>query len=60
MRARSVDRRAALYREALYNPELARDLAGLAFAGKGAEARARRLNAWLFDVGLSGPEDDER
>ena len=60
MRARSVDRRAALYREALYNPALARDLAGLAFAGKGAEARAQRLNAWLFDVGLSGPEDDER
>ena len=60
MRARSVDRRAALYREALYNPELARDLAGLAFAGKGAETRAQRLDAWLFDVGLSGPEDDER
>lgn len=56
IRGRSQIQSEALLREALYNPEVARDLSGMiGFPGE-RPGNARRLNAWLFNIGLGEQE----
>ena len=59
---RSEVQRQALFREALYNPEVAEDLAAMVGPGdpRVYGFRARRLNAWLFNIGIDSEtaEDD--
>lgn len=53
IRGRSQIRSDALLREALYNPEVARDLSSMiGFQGTKPEI-ANRLNVWLFNLGLN-------
>ena len=60
MRQRSLAAREALFREALYNPEVARELAAMTMVGRVPAARARRLNIWLFNAGLGTTRGDDR
>ena len=56
IRGRSQIQSDALLREALYNPEVARDLSSMiGFRGNRPES-ANRLNAWLFNLGMGEEE----
>lgn len=56
IRGRSQVESEALLREALYNPEVAKDLGSMiGFQGE-RPAAARRLNAWLFNIGMGEQE----
>jgi hypothetical protein len=56
IRGRSQIESEALLREALYNPEVARDLSGMIGVQGEKPAIARRLNAWLFNIGMGEQE----
>lgn len=57
IRGRSQIQSDALLREALYNPEVARDLSSMIGLTGTKPATANRLNAWLFNLGMN--EDDQ-
>lgn len=52
VRGRSIVESETLLREALYNPEVAKDLAGMIDVSAVGAETTRRLNAWLFNIGL--------
>lgn len=58
MRGRSQARSEALLKEALYNPEVARDLATMTHMSKVPHVIARRLYVRLFNLG-QGTRDDQ-
>jgi hypothetical protein len=51
-RGHSQQETAALLKEALYNPDIARDLVDLVQLPAKREAAAKRLNSWLLQVGV--------
>lgn len=53
LRGRSILRSRELLDEALYNPQVAKDLAEIAVRNRVRPEVANRLNAWLFNLGLS-------
>ena len=55
--ARSKASSEALLREALYNPEVARDMASMIGLKQNKPDAVKRLNVWLFNIGL-GAEDE--
>ena len=59
MRQRSLAAREALFREALYNPEVARELAAMTMVGRVPAARARRLT-WARQHSRVAPLPRER
>ena len=59
MRQRSLAAREALFRAALYDPAVARELAAMTMVGRVPAARARRLHIWLFNAGLGTTREDE-
>lgn len=61
LRGRSQAASEALLKEALYDPEVAKDLAAVAFDRAGKADVSRRLNARLFSLGLvdSGEEPSQ-
>lgn len=59
MRGRSQAESAALLREALYNPQVAKDMVDMLRLGPEHRAIARRLNARLFNLGLTSREQQE-
>lgn len=54
MRGRMQMESEALLREALYNPEVAKSLGDMIDVTVPKPASARRLNVWLFNLGLGG------
>jgi len=59
MRGRSLAESEALLREALYNPQVAKDMVDMLRLGPEHRAIARRLNARLFNLGLTSREHQE-
>lgn len=55
-RGRAILEEERLLREALYNPEVARDLRNIALERAKGPEPAKRLNVWLFNLGI--PSED--
>ena len=53
MRARSQRQQEALFREALYNSDVARGLAEMVNIGRMQPESARRLNVWFYNIGMT-------
>lgn len=58
IRGRSVAESQALLKEALYNKDVARDLAQLTRMKQVKPEIANRLNAWLFNLGVTGEREE--
>ncbi len=59
MRARTLAQQQALFKEALYDPDVARSLADMVTIGRLPRDEARRLNARLFALGMEPTSHDE-
>lgn len=58
MLSQSQASQAALFREALYDPDVARSLVNMAFIKGTAKNSARSLNTRLFNLGMEGGDDE--